>query len=576
MDKKFFCVVLGLSLLVAVSGFAQASLSPETASYRPPITGTDYMVESNHPLATMAGSQILENGGNAIDAATAVAAALSVVEPSCSNIFGGDAFIIIYSAEDDKVIVIDGSGWAPAAATLDYYKEKGGIDARGIDTVEIPGAFSGWMMAMDLYGSKSLKKVFAPAIDLCENGVTMTPFFRWMLGYAYPDLNDEAKAIFAPEGKVPEVGDIIYQRDLAATFRDVCKGSPSRAERKFYNEYGARISEFSDSLGGLLAPEDFSEFRAEVVEPLTTNFHGVDVYAAPPGCQGMALIEALNILEPYDFQSMGHNSAEYINVIVEAFNLAFADRDKYCSDPRFVDIPIEGLMSKEYAAALREKITLGAVNAEPVDIDPDEYYDVSQENTTFFAVVDEDRNVVACTTSILNFFGSGLVAGDTGILLNDRMAYFWLDEDHPNVVAPRKRTFQTITPSIALKDGKPFIAFGTPGSDVQEQTKLQILFNQIFFGMNPQQAVEAPRFRTYAFPGSMYPHRSSPGLLRFEPRIPDTEMVAGDLMEMGYDVQLYPEWTISVGGAGMVVIDPETGALMGGVDPRREGYVVGW
>ena len=245
-----------------------------------------------------------------------------------------------------------------------------------------------------------------------------------------------------------------------------------------------------------------------------------------------------------------------------------------------MNIPIKGLTSKAYADKLREQIKPGVMNPKVVGgaLKPEEQFNEpsgqKHENTTFFSVVDGEGNVVACTNSIMGFLGSGLIAGETGILLNDRMIYFWLDADHPNVVAPRKRTFQTITPSIALKNGKPLVLFGTPGADVQEQTKLQILFNLTYFGMNPQQAVEAPRFRTMNLPDASYPHTPHPGLLMVESRVADP--VLKSLSDMGYTVKKYPEWTIGVGGAGMIYIDPETGSRIGGVDPRREGYVLGW
>ena len=582
-NRRLFDTALCVVVMIALSVpgvFAQTSLSADKASYRPPVTARKYIVESNHPLASMAGLKILESGGNAVDAAVAVASALSVVEPACSNIFGGDAFIMIYSAKDKKVYVVNASGWAPTGATPDYYLAKGEMPSAGIDSFEIPGAFSGWMQALDRFGTKKPKELFKPAIDLCEKGVTVTPFYNFMIEYSVPILNEEARAIFMENGKAKQVGSVVYQPNLAKTFRDIGKaGSAAKAEKKFYKVYGKKLAEFSKGLGGLHTEADFADFRAEIVDPLKTNFQGLDVYACPPGCQGMALIEALNILEKYDIKALGHNTPEYINLVTEAFNLAFADRDKYCGDPRFVDIPIEGLTSKAYADKLRERIKQGSVNLKVVGgaLKPEQYQETSglkHENTTFFSVVDEEGNVVSCTTSIMGFFGSGLVAGDTGILLNDRMVYFWLDADHPNVVAPRKRTFQTITPSIALKDGKPLVVFGTPGSDVQEQTKLQILFNLVYFGMNPQQAVEAPRFRTLAFPAASYPHAAYEGLLSIESRVPEDVFKA--LSDMGYKVKKYPEWTIGVGGAGMIYIDPKTGSLIGGVDPRREGYVLGW
>jgi gamma-glutamyltranspeptidase/glutathione hydrolase len=543
-------------------GFAQTTLPAAEVSYRPPIMAKNYIVETNNPLATM----------SAIDAAVAVAASLSVAEPYLSNIFGGDAFIMIYTAKDKKVQVVNASGWAPTGATQEYFMAKGGM-VGGIDSFEIPGAFSGWAQALNKFGTMPLSQVFKPAIDLCENGIAVSPFFTQQVVGGIKKFNKEAMNVFAPGGKAPAVGTIIYQPNLANTFRELGNAG-YLGEEVFYSKYGEKIAALSKSLGGLHTPADFAEFRAEIVDPLHTNYEGIDVYACPPGCQGMVLIQALNILEPYDIKALGHNTAAYINLLTEALNLGFADRDKYIGDPRFVDIPIKGLTSKEYAAEQRKRITLGSTNKVVNNTTAGEPSAYDNGNTTFFSIVDKDRNVVACTTSILDGWGCGIMAGDTGIMLNNRMNYFWLDEDHPNVVAPRKRTFQTITPSIALKDGKPIYTFGTPGADVQEQTKLQIFFNALYFGMNPQRAIEVPRFRTDAFPAASYPHNAFNGQLRLESRIPAS--VQKELGAMGYDVQLFPDWTTGMGGAGMIYIDPKTNFMQGGVDPRREGYVIGW
>jgi gamma-glutamyltranspeptidase len=569
MRSLTVALVVLVFLVTAVEyGSAQASLSDELKSYRPPITGKDYMVESNNPLASMAGFQILQQGGNAVDAAVAVAAALSVAEPYLSNILGGDAFIMIYLAKTNEVVVVNGTGWAPTGATKEFFIEQGGMQSSGILSVEIPGAFSGWMQALRKYGTMRPQKVFQPAIELCEKGVTVTPFFFNSTRGSISKFNDEAKAVLTRNGEALPVGEVVYQQNLANTLKQL-GAAGWRAEDMFYRgEFAKKIVAFSKQNGGLLTESDFAEFHAELMEPLKTNYEGYDVYACPPNCQGMVLIETLNILEPYDVKSLGHNTSEYINLLVEALNISFQDRNRYDGDPRFLDIPIEGLTSKAYAAERRKLIQQGKAipNGKPEQFE--------NGNTTFFSVVDKDRNVVACTTSLLSSYGSGLIAGDTGIFLNNRMNYFWVDANHANVVEPHKRTFQTITPSIAFKDGKPYMAFGTPGADVQEQTKMQIFFNVIYFGMNPQQAIEAPRFRTDSFPASSYPHNDYPGRIRTESRI--SEDVRKELEAMGYEISLYPDWTTGVGGAGMIVIDPKTNRLMGGVDPRREGYVLGW
>jgi gamma-glutamyltranspeptidase/glutathione hydrolase len=572
-SKKTAALVVGLLILATGFGGAQASLSDALKSYRPPITARDYMVETNNPDASMAGLQILQKGGNAFDAAVAVAAALSVSEPYLSNIFGGDAFIIIYSAKDKKVLVVNASGWAPTGATKDFYLAKGGIPGNGILSVEIPGAFSGWMQLLQKYGSMTPAQVFQPAIELCEKGRIVTPFFANSTGAnTLKKFNDEAKAIFSKNGEPLPVGSVIYQKDLAKTFRTLGAAGWAAEDAFYRGEFAQKIAAFSAKNGGLLTYSDFADYRAEIVEPLTTNYQGYDVYACPPGCQGFVQIEALNILEPWDVKSLGLNSTKYVNLIIEALNLSLDDRNSYLGDTRFVDVPVKGLTSKAYAKERGAGIQLGKTLFKGMAKGLPEKYDTG--NTTFFSVVDKDRNVVACTTSILDSYGSGLIAGDTGIFLNNRMAYFWLDANHPNVVQPRKRTMQTITPGIVLKGGKPYMAYGTPGADVQEQTKLQIFFNVIYFGMNPQQAIESPRFRSDNYPAASFPHTAYPGRIRLESRI--SQKVIDELKAIGYDVGVEGEWTTGMGGAGMILIDPVTNMLSGGVDPRREGYVLGW
>lgn len=575
IKKKHFIIsfVVSLLLLLSVASFVNAQVGLEPETYRPPITAREHAVVSNHPLATASGFKILEQGGNAIDAAVAVAASLSIAEPYLSNMLGGDAFIIIYLADLDKVVVINGSGWAPKAYTVDYFLNlpDATIPDRGINSVTIPGAFSGWMQALQHYGTMMPAQVFEPAIELAEEGLVLSPYNAKEIKSGMKYFNDEAKKVYAPNGIPLAEGQLCINKDYADTLKKL--GAVGwEAEDLFYRgEFAKKIAKFSQKEGGAITEEDLNEFHAEIVEPLTVNYHGYDVYACPPNCQGIVLLEALNILEPFDLVSMGHNSPEYINIIVEALNLALDDRVRYLADPRFVDVPVKALLSEEYAAARRSLIQPGKTlkdNIPATDARSEEF-----GNTTFFAVVDKDRNVVACTTSIMSSWGSGLMVDDLGFFLNNRAIYFWLDPEAPNVIEPHKRTYQTISPSIALKDGKPFMAFGTPGADVQEQTKLQIFHNVVLFGMNPQAAVEAPRVQSYNFPAASMPHTASPGHLRIEGRI--GEETAEALRKMGYDVKVLSPWAY-MGCAGMILIDPESGNILAGADPRREGYAMGW
>lgn len=576
-SKIFLTFNIALVLIVTTVIFVNAQIGIKPIeTFRPPITGREAIVVSNQPLATVSGFKILEQGGNAIDAAVAVAASLSVVEPYLSNICGGDAFIIIYLAKENKVLVVNASGPAPQKATIDFYlnSKEGTIPSSGILSVEIPGAFSGWVKALKNYGTMMPAQVFQPAIELAEKGFVLSPYNESQISSGMKKFNDKAKEVYAPKGTPLLLGELCVNKNFAETLKKLGDAGWGAEDLFYRGEFAKKIVEFSEKEGGILAEKDFADFQAEIVDPLMVNYHGYEVYVSPPQCQGIVLMEALNILEPFDLKSLGHNSPEYLNLLIEALNLGFEDRNKYVGDPRFVPpIPLKGLLSKEYAAERRALIQPGKTLADkiPSVINPKDYE--KDGNTTFFAVVDKDRNVVACTTSILDSWGSGLMAGDTGIFLNNRMNYFWLDPEHPNALEPGKRTFQTITPSIALKDGKPFMAFGTPGADVQEQTKLQIFFNVVLFGMNPQAAIEAPRFQSFNLPSASLPHSASPGKVGIEGRM--GEETAEALRKMGYEIDLYTPWKY-MGCAGMILINPENGNLLAGADPRREGYAIGW
>lgn len=573
-----FLLTLTLVLLSTCAAWANNMLSkPQTT--RTTIAGNSVVI-GDHPFSATAGFKILEKGGNAFDAAVAMAATMSLVYAPMNNFFGGDAMIIVYSAKDNKVFTYNGSGWAPEAATIDYYIEKGGVPDAGILSVEIPGSFAGWMKLLQDYGTMPLKDILAPAIHVANNGYEFPDYFVPFLNslVAGGVFNDATRDMFFKDGKPMEAGDMVYNKDYAKILTTMSRMNYKQAEDYFYRgPIAKQMVDYINSVGGIFSLKDFNDFRAEKVEAMSVNYRGVDVYACPPNSQGMVLLEALNIVEGYDLQAMGHNSAQYIDILAQALNLALEDRNRHLGDPRFVKNPM-GLLTKEYAAARRERdMTPGKPMDDELKMgNPAEFSDVyygKGGDTTFMAVADKWGNIVACTTSICNGFGAGITVPGTGILLNNRMTYFFLEEEYPNHLQPRKRTMQTITPSIALKNGKPYLAFGTPGADVQEQGKLQVFLNVVEWGMEPQLAVEAPRIQTKHPTGLINAYRTPyPRTLQIEKRVPQS--VRDELAAMGYIIQSTSDWEY-ISMMGCIEIKPD-GRKYGGADPRSDRTAIGW
>ena len=550
------------------------------------------MVASGHPLASEAGMRILKAGGNAVDAAIATWAAQGVVEPMMTGL-GSDMFVMIYLAKTGEVKFINGSGFAPLAATIDYYKTKGGIPSDGPLSVSVPGSVGGAELAVQKYGTKPLAEVLAPAAELAGQGFPVTEHLaNSLVGTSkilakYPS----STKIWFRGGKPLEMGDRVVQTDLAATLTTI----GAEGSKAFYKgAISKATAAFMKSNGGLITEADLAGYGAFEDQPIQVNYRGVDVYECPPNSQGMVMLEALNLLEGFNLRYMGHNSAPYLHVVTEALKLAFADRDKYDGDPKFVPpIPVRDLLSKEYAAARRSAIDpRRAVEGEPEPGDPRHpasaataaYASPQQiptgvgpapENTygltTYLAVVDKDRNMVSITSSLLSSFGSGMVVEKAGYFLNNRMAYFYLDPSDVNSLQPGKRTRQTINPALAVKDGKPFIAFGTPGSDTQPQTQLQFFLNVVEFGMNVQQALESPAVISSNFRSSYYPHAVA-GKLMTPAALP--KHVRDELAALGHNLDIRD--VKGVGSVKAIIVNPKTGVLMGGVSPTGDSYVLGW
>jgi gamma-glutamyltranspeptidase/glutathione hydrolase len=557
------------------------------------------MVAAEHPLEAVAGMKILEAGGNAVDAAVAVFYMTTVVEQHQAGI-GGDGFILAYLAAEDRVVFINGTGPAPGLATRESYVALGGIPDAGPLSTDVPGAVGGFDLALTRYGTMAYAELLAPAIEAARAGHPLTVWAASHHEQAVDKISPfpGSTRLLMPDGRPLRPAEVFVQEDLARTLETIaCEG----AEAFYRGPLARRTATFYEGQGGLLRYEDLAGFEAEEEEPIRTSYAGLDVYQSAPNSQGIVMLVALNILEGFDLVELGHNSPEYLHVLTEALKLAFADRNQYVADPRFVDVPVEELLSKEYAALRRELIGDRAMITPPpgdprgmkavldgheVRYEP-EVRAVTRSSapapsdgeTSSFSIADRFGNLVSVTHSVNSRFGSGMAVEGGGYFLNNRMPYFSLDEDDVNVLQPGKRTRHTVNPALALKDGKPFLAWNTPGGDNQPQAMLQAFLATVHFGMNVQQAVEAPTVTSSAFPASMYPGRVR-GMLT----LPEV-LAAGSaevLAERGHAVEIVPlqqpygQASSGAGAVKMVMIDPDTGVLLGGVSPAKSDYVIGW
>lgn len=578
--------------LTTLFGGAQLVAQRE-APWRPTVMSTHGMVASGHPLASQAGMRILQAGGNALDAAIATWLVQGQVEPGMTGL-GADMFILYYDAKTRRVHFINGSGPAPMKATVDFYRAQGGMPAEGALSVEVPGAVGGVMLALEKYGTRPFATVMEPALEIAERGFPVSDALAGQLRGNREKLGKfpSTAKIWFRNGEPREAGDIVVNPDLAKTFRALASGGADA----FYQGIIAKASlDYLKANGGIHEAEDWSAFRAHEDTPISVNYRGIDVYECPPNSQGHVMLQALTLLEGFNLRYMGHNSAPYLHLVAEALKLAFADRNAYNGDPRMVPpIPMKELLSEEYASVRRTLIDPGrAIAGEAPAGDPRKITttdapsrgrpqrvpgeigewneEAALDHTTYLAVVDQDRNMVSITSSILSVFGSGMVVEGAGYFLNNRMAYFSLDAGDPNLLAPGKRTRQTINPALALKDGKPFMVFGTPGADTQPQTQLQFFLNVVEFGMGVQQALEQPAVISTSFKASYYPHNAD-GTLLAPAMLP--RHVQEGLAALGHKLDVRN--TRGVGSVKAIVVHPSTGALMGGASPTIDAYVIGW
>jgi gamma-glutamyltranspeptidase/glutathione hydrolase len=576
-------------------------------SYRPAIRGRKQMVVSGHNLATQAAMRILDKGGNAIDAGVAAGFCLAVLQSDMVN-FAGVAPMMIHLGKTGVTTTIDGLGVWPKKADVTFFKDNhAGQIPDGIHRCIVPGAPDAWITALNKYGTMNFTEVCTDALDLAENGFPMHQFMRNSLH----ELKDKYakwpsnKEIYQPGGRPPEVDEIFYQKDLGQTMRcmiaaekkallngDRSAGLRAARDEFYKGSIAEKIITFNAENNGLMQASDLADYCCTEEDAINVTFGEYTIKGAGPWCQGPVLLHCLNILEHFDLKKMGHNSDKYIHTIVEALKIAFADREKFYGDPKFVTVPLSGLLSKEYAAKCAGRIKEPSCQAMPAFGNPWEFNDIPlpedydmeystvQPNrehndnldTSYICVVDKHGNCISAVPSDMSF--SGPVIPGTGLVVSTRGSQSFVDTKHASSVEGGKRPRLTPAPFMIFKNDKPWMIIGTPGGDTQCQTILQTFLNIALFGMEVQSATEQPRFATFSYPNSFAPHDYHPNLLRVEERIgPDT---IGELEKRGHKVMTWPEWAWKAGGVCVIVLKEDTQTLVAGADPRRESCAQGW
>jgi gamma-glutamyltranspeptidase/glutathione hydrolase len=556
------------------------------------------------PEATLVAERILSSGGNAFDAAVAGQAVLALVD-AANNGVGSDAMLLVYDAREARPFSVNAEGTAPALATIDWYRQNAKGKLPNGDTLlsgTVPGVVDAWYTLLDRWGTMSFAQVLAPAIEMAGNGLSLPDRLAGAIAGSkklrkYPT----SAGVYYPGGTVWKAGDVARFPDLARTLKKLVEAERENASKgrhealraardRFYKGDIAReMAAFSQENGGLFRYDDFAAYTAKVEQPVSVDYRGYKVYKNPSATQGPAELIALNLLETYDLKAQTHNSPDYIHTSAEAVKLAFADRDKYLGDEDFIRIPWAGLLSKDYARERRKLIDPAKASLEfrpgvaekfapgvsaierPTDIN---FRGDSNEegDTSYICVVDKDRNVVSFEPSLHTGFGTNVVMGTLGFSFNCRGDYFSLVAGHANALAPGKRPRSTLQSTLVMKDGKPYMVLGSPGGDDQCLRTMQTLLNVIDFGMNVQQAIEAPRWSTRSFPQSPFPHSMYPGELTVEERI--AEPVREALKQRGHKLKVNGPWSLGMNAA--IIIDPRTGVLSAGADPRYDAYALAW
>jgi gamma-glutamyltranspeptidase / glutathione hydrolase len=512
------------------------------------------MAASAHQFVSETAIDIMRRGGNAIDATVAASAVLMVVEPRNGHL-GGDTFMLFHDPDQNRVIALNGSGAAPGKATLAHYRDMGGIPEDGLQSSTVPGTLACWAHAIDRYGTMPFSDLLQPAISFAEEGIPVSSRIHHMLTLDAPTYRKypDSAAVFLPDGKVPAVGDIWRQPDLASTLRRLV----DRGIDDFYTgEIARELVTYSDEHGGLFTLDDFARHKTDEREPLSIDYRGYTVYEQPPVSQGVLVLLTLNILKLFDLKQYGPGSTETLHLQIEAIKLAFEDQMQYLGDPEVVDIPLEYLLSDEHAKEQASRIDINRAQ-DRLSLTS------SHPDTTYMCVADESGMMVSYIHSL--FAGSGVVMGDIGALMNSRLQGFNLEEESPNCLAPGKRPLHTLNCYVVHKDDEPILVGGTPGAHWQVQTNVQILVNTLEFGMDVQQAMEAPRFTL----GDQLSLGNPAG--RIESRVGDD--VAAALIDRGHQLDVVGPWDVA-GAVQLIMRDPANGVYRGATEVRRAGCSV--
>lgn len=567
-----------LALIVAACGATDAPAPTSTgadagptfpAQNRPDVRGVTGAVSAGHPLAAAVGYDVLRRGGNATDAVVAMAGVLAVVRPHMNGV-GGDAFGLFYDAETGSVTSLNGSGRTGALATPDFFVSAGdtaGISETGPRSVSVPGAVAAWHDAIERYGTWTLGEALRPAIGYAEEGfpVSWRGAADWEAqGSA---LNEPGRALYLPNGSAPPLGSLLKNPALAETLRRIGRGGKDGFYR---GPVAEQLAAFVEAEGGYLRVGDFEGHTSTWVDPISIEYLGHTIHAMPPNTQGMAQLALMGMAASHDLAGLGHNSADYLHSLIELKKLAFADRNQWAADPEFADIPVDRLLDPSYlsersssfsmdraAEDVTPGIALQVAASDPSDLQDD-------GDTVYLTAVDRWGNAVSWIQSLFHGFGSGLLEPETGVVLHNRGSLFTLEAGHPNVVEPGKRPYHTLSPLLATNaDGSFSFTLGTPGGDSQPQSLIQIVNNMALFGMSPQEAIEAPRFRSYGGLGVALEDRVDAG-------------VFAELARRGHEMDPIAGWTATFGGAQMIRVEPGTGTLFAASDPRREAYAIAY
>ncbi len=564
--KQLLMVWVGLviSMSAASQGFDRPVGKPFAS--RSEVIASHGMAATSQPLATQIALDILKKGGSAVDAAIAANAALGLMEPTGCGI-GGDLFAIVWDAEKEELTGLNASGRSPQSLTLQHFRDLGitSIPYLGPLTVSVPGAVDGWYELHNRYGRLPMSELLAPAIRYAEEGFPVTEFIAdlWQENVQSREDYPGVAEVYMPGGKAPQTGDVFKNPNLANTYRLIAEGGRDAF-------YKGRIAESIDAYmaeqGGFLSYDDMARHTSEWVTPMSTNYRGYDVYELPPNGQGIVALQMLNILEGYDLRSMGYGSAKYLHTLIEAKKVAYEDRAKFYADPEFYNVPVDMLLSKEYAAKRRELISDKAAKTYPPGDPKLEYGD-----TIYMTVADSDGNMVSLIQSNYGDLGSGMTPEELGFQLQNRGQLFSLEEGHANVYEPGKRPFHTIIPAFVMKNGKPWLSFGVMGGSIQPQAHAQILINLIDFDMNLQEAGDAARMR---HSGSSQPTdevMTDGGRVYLESGIPAD--VREELKKMGHDIA---DRRTSFGGYQAILRDNVRGVYFGASESRKDGQAAGY